>query len=469
MVKRQYRAAGIASWQAMAGNALLAVVNKSTSDRRLIINSLELYNVSIPIAAGLVNIVIGRSTTGGGTAISLTKMDSNASLPSGIEVRVGSGSTISGIIKSTTWYKNFSQGGQPIPQRWGSGVAYTQYVDQSFKDTSVEAIVLRNGESMAVTVGAGTTSTNLFRVSGKLVVAGSPNRTYLFSQDIDSMGIGCDLISIVNGSVSSVVHVKNLNIQEIGTFDTPYLQVVPIGAVSADDLADTTKYVNMMAMDSNYGAFDTTKCLILNNCSLSPYGVPFSYLSEASTLTPKGYNYLHTKDFIGPSFFTCFTEFSTYSSATAVDTRLSNTYNHGMTIITPRDPIVVRPGEGIAVVSAAETAAVTTAIGTAAWMAIDFGITVSTKPLYDPVVAITGLLSGSDIVILTAGTTTELLNVDSHGSTSYSWSYDPDVIAAIDICIYKAGYIPYIIRNYSPGSSGGSVIVSQTADRAYIP
>jgi hypothetical protein len=468
MVTRQYRAAGIQNWQSQMGNALIAIFNKSTSDRRLIVNSLEIYSNAIANSGGFTKFVIGRSTTDGGRAISLTALDSEASLPSGIEVRKESSSTISSNINQITWFKVFAQASSSLPQRWGSAIRISDSVNLCLGDGDVEAIVVRAGESVAVTVGTGSTTNQILRVSGTIVVNGSPNRTFMFSTEVFSRGIGTDIISFVNNSASDVFKIKKINIQELGTLDTPYLQVVPIGSIPSDNLSDTVKYLTVAPMDSDYGAFDTTKCLVLVDSPIFPYGVPFSYIADASALSPKGYNYLHTKDFIGPSFFTCFAEFNKYNSAAAVDSRLVGSSNAVCSIVSRFSPIVLRPGEGLAIVSAAETASVTTAIGTSGWMQSDFGITISTKPLYDPTIDFSGLISGSDIVILEAGTDTELLNVDANAGSTYSWAYDPDITASIDICIYKAGYIPYIIRNYSPGDSGGSIIVAQSIDRAYL-
>jgi hypothetical protein len=80
---------------------------------------------------------------------------------------------------------------------------------------------------------------------------------------------------------------------------------------------------------------------------------------------------------------------------------------------------------------------------------------------------LTGLVSGSDIVILDAGTNTERVNVDEHGSTTYNYSYT-DSGASVDIGVFKAGYIPFYIRGYTLPASNGSVPINQVVDRYYI-
>jgi hypothetical protein len=79
---------------------------------------------------------------------------------------------------------------------------------------------------------------------------------------------------------------------------------------------------------------------------------------------------------------------------------------------------------------------------------------------------LTGLISGSDIVVLTAGTTTQLINVDSNPGTTYGYIYSST--STVDIGIFKSGYVPFYIRNYTLSSSDASLPVAQVADRNYV-
>ncbi len=81
-------------------------------------------------------------------------------------------------------------------------------------------------------------------------------------------------------------------------------------------------------------------------------------------------------------------------------------------------------------------------------------------------VTFTGLPTGTDIVILTAGTTTILQQVDAHASTSYAWGYSGT--PTVDVGFIKTGYVPYYIRNLALGSTDSSIPVSMTADRNFI-
>lgn len=95
------------------------------------------------------------------------------------------------------------------------------------------------------------------------------------------------------------------------------------------------------------------------------------------------------------------------------------------------------------------------------------GTGASTTVNNNKVLTLTGLQTGSDIVILTAGTTTERVNVDAHGSTSYAFSYAYQASDYVDICVYKHGYVPFAVRNYLLPNADGSLPIAQIADRNY--
>lgn len=88
-------------------------------------------------------------------------------------------------------------------------------------------------------------------------------------------------------------------------------------------------------------------------------------------------------------------------------------------------------------------------------------------PLELTTLTLTGLVSGSDIVVLQPGTSTEYANTDSNSGSTYSFVYDPSTITSADIAIYKAGYVPYFIRNLTLTEDDASIPVAQVADRAY--
>lgn len=81
---------------------------------------------------------------------------------------------------------------------------------------------------------------------------------------------------------------------------------------------------------------------------------------------------------------------------------------------------------------------------------------------------LTGLVTGSDIVILTAGTTTVLESADAHAGTTYDYAYEYVAATSIDVCVYQAGYIPYQTRGYLLPNGDASLPISQVPDPSYV-
>jgi hypothetical protein len=77
---------------------------------------------------------------------------------------------------------------------------------------------------------------------------------------------------------------------------------------------------------------------------------------------------------------------------------------------------------------------------------------------------LTGLQSGSDVVVYQAGTTTVRSSADSVSSFVYTY----ETPESVDIGVFKAGYIPFYIRGYSLASANASLPVAQVVDRAYL-
>lgn len=82
---------------------------------------------------------------------------------------------------------------------------------------------------------------------------------------------------------------------------------------------------------------------------------------------------------------------------------------------------------------------------------------------------LTGLVVGSDIVILTAGTETELVNVDANATSSYGYTYSFVAGTFVDVAVYKAGYVPFVVRGYELLNSNASLPIAQVLDRNYTP
>lgn len=77
-----------------------------------------------------------------------------------------------------------------------------------------------------------------------------------------------------------------------------------------------------------------------------------------------------------------------------------------------------------------------------------------------------GLVSGSDVVILQAGTETVLNQVDQNVGSAWIHVYETPTL--VDIFVSKAGYVPFYIRNYNLQASNASLPIAQVTDRNYI-
>ena len=78
---------------------------------------------------------------------------------------------------------------------------------------------------------------------------------------------------------------------------------------------------------------------------------------------------------------------------------------------------------------------------------------------------LTGLVSGSDVVVLVAGTSTILTSVDANAGSS--WVYTYSTVQNVDIGIIKPGYKVKYIRNYPLAASDISIPVEQQLDPSY--
>jgi hypothetical protein len=86
-------------------------------------------------------------------------------------------------------------------------------------------------------------------------------------------------------------------------------------------------------------------------------------------------------------------------------------------------------------------------------------------PLEMNTVTFTGLPTGCDAVVLTAGSGTILDSKDSMAGTSYSYTYSG--AQTVDVGFINPGYVPFYIRNLSLTTTDASIPVSLTQDRNY--
>ncbi len=76
------------------------------------------------------------------------------------------------------------------------------------------------------------------------------------------------------------------------------------------------------------------------------------------------------------------------------------------------------------------------------------------------------LIPGSDAIVLIEGTETVLGQVDQNLTSSWVFTYE--TVRTVTVGVFKAGYVPFYIRNYTLQSSDSSLPISQVSDRNYI-
>lgn len=91
-----------------------------------------------------------------------------------------------------------------------------------------------------------------------------------------------------------------------------------------------------------------------------------------------------------------------------------------------------------------------------------------TDPTGSATLTFVGLPTGTDIVVLTAGTTTVLLQVDAHPATSYAYTYN--VFAAdtvVDVGFIRQGYEVQYVRNLTLPRRNAVLPIALRPDRNF--
>lgn len=78
----------------------------------------------------------------------------------------------------------------------------------------------------------------------------------------------------------------------------------------------------------------------------------------------------------------------------------------------------------------------------------------------------TGLPTETDVVVLAAGTSTILSQVDANPTTAFSYTYEGAQV--VDVGFIKPGFQVRYIRDLSLGTTNTSIPVSLTVDRNFI-
>jgi hypothetical protein len=329
--------------------------------------------------------------------------------------------------------------------------------------------VVRAGEKFSVyvddTFGANQGQGVPLHVSVLLSRDGSPNRTYTLTYYTTSRASNEGIFSIDNNTGSGeVVRIASIDITEVGTSDTPYFQLVPISLVDGASVDDSNRKVTPVKHDTASADFSSSIAQFFFNVPVYPAaGIPWEYCAAGGGGTPKGFNYLHTKDFTGPVFRTELPE-RVAIRTTNTPTEIGHAYTKHTSMLLQGSSITLRPGEGFALVSGGETA--TTGLSESGWQTFDFEITVTVENVVSPELTIQGFPTGADVTVLATGTETILQNSEDIAGTSVTYAYSD--AHNVDIVVIKPGYIPYAIRNYPLAVAVTAVTLTLSPDPSYL-
>jgi hypothetical protein len=468
MAKYQYRLSGPLDWIASSGNALVAISNPPGSGKKFTIRSVELVNKASIVAnvASILGLV--RCTVSDGVTITPTALDTDASWPTTVRVSTDAAiSSASAPLMRVQPHKALTAGlltGEFARQK-PVGLVSGGLMKPKLRAGSsvVESIVVRDGEAVALNVTSFNRSVQL-RVSATLVLSGTPDRTFVVSKVTSVIAPDIALFAVNNTSGSGeTVTIRDLKVEETGTPDTPFFQLVPISSIEPTALSDGSKRIPLLPLDTAYPDGDTWISAV-SNAPVLPFGLPQVAFAEGSAGTPKGFNYLQTKDFLGPVYRTMFPEFI---SITARDTFNSHGSAKRSDMFLRRAPIVLREGEGIALVSGAETALVTVPVGVSGWASWEVAVTIDVEPSIEPTLTISGLTNPSEVRIFDAGTTTLLAGQENVTTGSFSWVFDPDETPSVDIAVLSLGYQNIRLTNFALTLADATIPVQQQVDRQY--
>lgn len=480
-MKRQYRITidGVATTN--FGYAYLALVNPSGSGRRLVLRSVEVSKIenfnagaSVP-SQELRRWSASEALTGEDVSMYMSQADPTSSLPAGIVCRRHTEFDPESSDVIVRYLQNRAATSVNTLNRvlFGAPTTFSKFSAawSVSKSADLEPITVNPDEAMA-----------LYNANPAFAALTTPRRIQVVVEDYTGARYawtfsantypGMALVSLENRSANPVKLIS-LRTGDVGTTDTPTLRLVPIGQLYSKDTSDTTKRpgnYSIIPMDSEYGLPSNSELILYTDVGFVPSGVPEAAIADSSSAAPKGLNYLHTRDFVGPVYRTILAEVENTRFLVGIQSSLGIYYSHELSdLLVRRSGITVNQGEGVGLVNSAETASgystgAIAAIG--AWPQMSIHVTVDIYPATDPRLSITGLLSNSDVVVLEAGTETVLASADAVSGT-WNWDYDPDVVSNVDLCIYRIGSTPYVVRSLNLGLSGATLPVSQVFDRNY--
>jgi len=476
MASYQYRIHTDSNGTSNYGYAYFALFNPSDSGRKVTLRSLEVAPQAVVRGATVsflpATLYRGASILSGeDMAASRVVNDSSTSLSSTVKLRRNA--VINTYANSLHHLDLGRRGGAvSLQNRLLLGSQMTLgarrlsgcYNSQIRGGTALEPITVNGGEALALVVDATVnTISNPQRVNVVLSVGG---KTAVW--DFVANPRPGEALFSVESTSSTVVKLLSYGVMDVGTTDTPTLRVVPIGQLYAPDVGDTSKQgVTAVPMNSDYPALSTFGIKLFSDIGLIPSGVPEIAIAQASTGTPAGMNYLHTRDFWGPMYRNMLVETS-HVNGTALPDAFGFSYGHRRTdLLVRRAGIVINPGEGIAIVNSAETAVgVQAAYG--GWTPLSFAAHIDVAPAVVPTIGATGMVAGSRYRVERASNGSLVTDGVADGTGAFSYVYPvEDTPLNMVLKVRKASSAPYYKPyqvTFNLTSAGITVPVSQVAD-----
>jgi hypothetical protein len=385
--------------------------------------------------------------------------------PSGVTSFFGATANISGTVRGS------NLGVDAI--RRGTGVYITagdSGTPATFSGAATENDLIANRWGVISSIAGSS-----YELQGRFVVgqntAGTPTAAYFVDSNknvllTDTPHAQSDFTQIIIDHASTTFNLTNINIEAGGTTNPGKLVFNNASTTSALDncgfvkLGETVLRAGVTATNS---AWRQCGRITLNGATISGSAIRNSTATTA-LLVGSSVSTLSNTSFVSAGTghaieITGGTE-HTLNGLTFTGYDAGSTGSPVTTTNTGKEMIFVNIGSGTTVTLNADVALSVRSAGATV------NVVAGQKTL-----SVTNVVSGSDIVILSAGTTTVLASNDgaTNPVTSFDYSYTYAPSTLVDIAVYLAGYVPYIVRNYLLPANGGSVQVAQVVDRNYTP
>lgn len=256
-------------------------------------------------------------------------------------------------------------------------------------------------------------------------------------------------------NAASRVDFTNISFQSLGTVSKGYVEAVDNADVNIDGctFTDMDTFVfqsNSTVMDSVFRRCGqiTLGGAAISDCTITNSTAPSALLAGSSVSTLSNTTFVssgtgHAIEITGGTSHTLnnitFTGYATSNGSTGNEAVFVNIPSGSVTINSDTQFFYRTAGATVTVVAGQKT------------------------------LTVTNVISGSDVVIKSAGTTTKLLDDQDISGTTSQYSYTYSAGTFVDVAVYAEGYVPYFVNNYELPAEGGTIQVSQQADRNYVP